>query len=131
MRREVLRSVENNIACNVPLFGDWLAAHGAREILQTLPELQAAEVARLEEERADVEPEEIVDLIQPWGTYKGQILTEDRVRSWLRQFGSKVDQRLAFKLLQAVRFYSTGLIREKLKEAHGIVLRGMRSQVSL
>ena len=131
MRREVLRSVENNIACNVPLFGDWLAAHGAREILQTLPELQAAEVARLEEERADVEPEEIVDLIQPWGTYKGQTLTEDRVRSWLRQFGSKVDQRLAFKLLQAVRFYSTGLIREKLKEAHGIVLRGMRSQVSL
>ena len=130
VRRQVLKVVASGIACNVSLFGDWLAAHGAREILQTLPELQAAEAVRLEEEQADVEPDEIIDLIQPWGAYKGQAITEDRVRSWLRQFGSKVDQRLAFKLLQRVNFYSTGLIREKLRDAHGIVLRGMRSQVS-
>lgn len=130
VRREVLRVAAGDIACNVPLFGDWLAAQGALEILQTLPELEAAEAVRLEEEQADVEPEEIMELVQSWGAYKGQAITEDRVRSWLRQFGSKVDQRLAFTLLQGISFYSPALVREKLKEAHGIVLRGMRSQVS-
>ena len=130
VRREVLRSAAGEIACNVSLFGDWLAASGAREILQTLPELQAAELVRLEEERADVEPEEIVSLIATWGSYKGQALTEDRIRSWLRQFGSKVDQRLAFTLLQGLTFYSNARVREKLREAHGIVLRGMRTQVT-
>ena len=130
VRREVLRLGANGVSCSVPFFGDWLAAHGAREILQTLPELQAAETARLEEEHADVTPEEIVNLLRPWGSYRGREITEDRVRSWLRQFGSNVDQRCAFTLLEHIRFYSTNLIREKLKEAHGIVLRGMRSKVA-
>ena len=130
IRREVLTAHDGSLACKVPLFREWLAVSGTREILQTLPELRAAEEVRLEEEDAVVQPEEIVGLLEGWGTYKGQAITEDRVRSWLRQFGATVNQRLAFTLLQGVKFYSTGLVREKLREAHSIVVRGTRSRVS-
>jgi len=77
------------------------------------------------EEEVYVRSGEIVDLISDWGLYKGRRITEDQVRAWLEQFGDYYSQRLMFRILQGLQFYSNDLMREKMKEAHGIVSRGL------
>ena len=122
-RREVLTDSDAGCVCRVPLFSEWLGAGGAQQILVTFGELTPQDEFRLRQERNEITPQELARVLGRWGSYRGRERTSDDVRSWLNQFGSKFNQRLMFALLQSVRFYSSGLIREKLRDAQGIVDR--------
>jgi len=87
-------------------------------------------IYREEEEKAAVRSNEIVQLIGQWGAYKGRSISAEDVRSWLEQFGRKSDQRLMFRMLQHLRFYSEDEVRNKMKVAHGIVVRGLVERVT-
>src|SRR5260370_7825185 len=79
-----------------------------------------------QEEEAYVRSEEIVEWVRARNiSYKGQTIGEERVRAWLRQFGSNRDQRLMFQVLQNLDFYNGSLIRSKLKDSHIIVRRAL------
>jgi len=124
VNRRILVEKDDSYYCNVRFFQDWLVNAGAQEIMTTFVDLDEVLRRRQMEEETYVRPQEIVELISRWGIYKGQRITEDRVRVWLNQFGDNLNQRLMFKVLEKVDFYTSGRIREKLKEAHGIVTRG-------
>ena len=128
-KRGVLRSSDTGLIVRVPLFAEWLRHSGSKEILETLPERTAAETQWLEEEELRVSPTEIITLVDGWGHYRGKPVTEERVRAWLEQFGSQRRQRLAFKILTGVSFYNQARVREKLREAFGMVRRGLRTSV--
>ena len=128
-RRQVLVRTERGYGCKVKLFEKWLVDKGYNELVTGLATFDLLARRKQEEEKIRVTSEEIVHLIQQWGPYKGKLLTEDRIRAWLNQFGGNKEQRLMFKILQGVRFYSGDIIRSKLKEAHGIVTRGVIHQV--
>jgi hypothetical protein len=81
--------------------------------------------ARQRDREEHVGPEEIAELVQRWGLYRGSEITTEDVRAWLNQFDSIRAQRLMFRVLQAVDFYDSTRIRAKLREAHGVVRRGM------
>ena len=50
--------------------------------------------------------------------------------AWLEQFGKKSDQRLMFRTLQHLHFYSEDEVRNGMKVALGIAVRGLVERVS-
>ncbi len=125
VQRRVLVEDNGLYDCKVPFFKTWLMSVGVRDILTTFSDFDAVLERRRREEEAYVQDEEIVELTDGWGSYQGRKIGSGEVRAWLNQFGDYISQRLMFKILQGIRFYSDGLIRERLKEAHGIVRRGL------
>jgi AAA+ ATPase superfamily predicted ATPase len=123
--RNVLVCDRDTYVCKVKLFESWLTQVGPREIITTFTDLDAILERRKQEELAQIRPDEIQTLVRAWRIYKGSKIGTDDVRGWLAQFGSAVDQRLMLSLLRNLRFYSEDLIRAKLRDAHGIVSRGL------
>lgn len=120
-RRQIFRRQADVYACKVPLFSKWLVEKGYQEIVSSFVDGSALLNFRLQEERERVKDEELTALCSAWGLYLGQEITTELLRVWLNQFKGNGTQRLMFKVLQAVRFYSAIKIREKMREAHDIV----------
>lgn len=129
IQREVLVEKDGQFSCKVPFLGRWLSTVGPRQISTTYTEAEALRIYQEEEEKVAVRSEEIVKLIEGWDAYKGRSISPENVRAWLGQFGRKSDQRLMFRILQCLRFYSEDEVRNKMKIAHGIVIRGLVERV--
>ena len=129
VQRRILVEDSGLYDCKVPFFRAWLESSGVRDILTTFSDLDTILERRQREEEAYVRSEEIVVLLSEWGLYQGRRITEDQARTWLGQFGNYINQRLMFKVLQGLRFYSDDLMRAKTREAHGIVGRGLVRQI--
>ena len=109
----------------VHLFYRWLQSQGITELISKFPDPSLSMRGIQEQELLRPKPAEIVALTERWGTYKGQPITTDKVRAWLEQFGGSRHQRLMFKLLQGVTFYTQTLLRARMKEIHDIVRHGL------
>ena len=119
--RQILVDNDGIYKCKVAFFERWLKDVGMKEIITTSSTDYTLENKKAEEE-ARIRSEEIVNLATKWnGTYLGELITEDKIRAWLNQFGTSKNQRLMFKLLENLRFYSGVAIRSKIQEAHEIV----------
>jgi len=120
-RRQVLINSNDIYSCKVPLFGKWLRDKGINEIITTFTDPDAILKRKKNEEEAYVKPEEILKLVSGWQPYRGQRITEDRVRAWLNQFGENSKQRLMFKILQKINFYQEDAIRYTMPSCQKIV----------
>jgi len=109
----------------VPLFHFWLKEQGVQDVIATFASLNAAIQERTRLEKLKVQSQEIVRLVNNWGTYKGQPVTEDKVRAWLGQFDNVVEQRLMFSVLKNLRFYTNAFVRQKMREIHSTVTKGL------
>lgn len=123
VRRSVLLTENDVYVCKVRFFSRWLQERGITEILTSFSELDALLEERRRHDDAFVRPEEITSVTERWGVYQGRQITEDRVRAWLQQFTDNFSQRLMYKILKGLRFYTQAEVRERLHEAHGIVQR--------
>ena len=121
-KRKILVKVEDEYACKVRLFERWLVDKGVNELGLSLVEEESlcAELKAEEEQR--VKKQEINTLVNGWENYRGKRVTDIAVESWLNQFDTTEEQRVAFSLLKEIRFYSGALIREKLRSAHKSIL---------
>lgn len=128
-RREVLVCRSGEVRARVGLFDSWLARYGVRAITTTFTDPDAILNARRRDREEYVAAEEITELVKTWGLYRGSVITAQDVRAWLNQFDSIRSQRLMFRILQGVRFYDAGRIRARLKDAHGIVRRGLTQRI--
>jgi hypothetical protein len=128
-RRQVLEEKGGVILCKSLFFNEWLKNYGVTEIMTTFADFDLALEERKREVESYVRPEEIIQLIKKWGTYQGRTIQTDEVRGWLNQFGNNRNQRLMFKLLQGIKYYSGDTLRQKMKEAHGIVRRGVVHEI--
>jgi hypothetical protein len=120
-RRQIFKKPTDAYACKVPLFSKWLVEKGYQEIVTSVVDRGALLSFKMQEERERVKDEELTALCSSWGLYLGQEITTELLRTWLNQFKGNNIQRLMFKVLLAVRFYSAIKIREKMREAHDIV----------
>ena len=125
IRRQVLNENNSIYTCKIRFFERWLVDKGFNEIVTTLVDYDALTKQKQEEEQARVTSEEIRQLVGKWGVYKGREITDNLVRMWLNQFEDNKKQRLMFKILQNIKFYTSSNVRAKLKEAHDIVKRGL------
>lgn len=126
LSRDVFIRDNNEIHCKVKLFEKWLIDKGINEIITSSSCTDSILKEKLINEQDYVNSKKIVDLVKTWGTYKGKSISEDAVRNWLNQFGDNANQKLAFNILKAVKFYDSTLIREKLSTAFSIVIRGLK-----
>jgi len=125
-RRRIVVAKDDCYDFKVPLFREWLKEKGVNEIITTFSDLDAFLQRKQREEELRVKSEEIEAAVQHWGLYRGQAIIGDRVRKWLGQFGDSSDQRLMFSILDKLRFYSSDVIRAKMRDAHGIVVRSLK-----
>jgi len=128
--RKILIERSKGYAFKVPFFSYWLKRQGIYDLIATFPDLDAALQDRQAEEVQRIKPDEVLSLTQKWKTYKGQAITEDKVRAWLEQFGGPKEQRCMLKLLEGLRFYGTDVIRVRMAEAHTIVKRDIIWEVA-
>jgi hypothetical protein len=109
----------------VRLFHEWLKTRGVQNVITEFADMDAALQARQQEEELKVKSGEIVALAKKWGPYRGQTISEDKIRAWLDQFATIKEQRAMFSLLAHLRFYSNDFVRHKMAEAHNIAQRGL------
>jgi len=109
----------------VQLFHLWLKGRGLSDIIAQINDLDAALAERKQEEQYRVLPSEIIELPNKWGSYRGRVISEDLIRNWLDQFETVHEQRLMVTLLQNLKYYSDGFLRQKMSEIHSLIKRGL------
>ncbi len=127
-KRKILVREGEELRFMVGLFGRWLVNEGINELALSLVEEDSLRRKLEVEEEQRVKSRELVELVDRWGTYRGKRISEDDVRAWLDQFEEIEHQRLMYELLEKVQFFSSAVIREKLREGHGIVLRELAAR---
>lgn len=128
-RKVLISNEESKYDFKVPLLHYWLKRRGIQDIISTFGDLDAALRKRQKEEENKIKSTDIVQLVNKWVSYKGQTITEDKVRSWIDQFPNLRDQLLMFKILKGVKYYSNTFVRERMKEIDGIVKRSFIQKV--
>ena len=114
----------------VPLFFQWLKDRGVHDIIASFDVLDHYTRTRRNEAKQQITSDELLALTAAWSHYRGQRITDDRVRVWLAQFSGAWEQRLAFTILQKLKFYSNGLVRERLCELDAVVGRKITSRIT-
>ena len=122
-KRMVLVQADGQYSCKVGLFERWLVDQGVSELDLSLVEEEHLRRIKEAEERKRIKIGEISTLVNRWENYRGRQITDGDLKSWLDQFANIDEQRMMFELLKKLRFYSGGLIREKLRNGHGFVRR--------
>jgi hypothetical protein len=124
-RRRVLVCQDQKYATKIALFGKWMRKKGYQHILVTFVDYDAVLAFRKQQEQDRVSDAEIATVVGSWDLYLGRRIGPEQVRSWLAQFRDEAARRLMFTMLSSLRFYSGDKIRQKLREAHGIVGRSV------
>ncbi len=122
-RRGILEDKGGSYEFSLPMFRDWLIEVGINKLIaDTLGDDLAKNLQECED-RSYVSDSEIESMVQTWGLYRGMKIGLHDVRQWIGQVSKLRQQRLLFKLLRNIRFYSEFEIRDKLRLAHSLVLR--------
>lgn len=123
VERGVLVEHNGEYRCRVFMFEQFLRERSAELITTEFTDREERTRQEREENEAYVTSAELLTLTEAWGNFKGNNITPEHVRAWLDQFETNTDKRLMFQLLKAVRFYSEGNVREKLRDAMSFVRR--------
>ncbi|MDQ3691540.1 MAG: hypothetical protein M3406_16215 [Chloroflexota bacterium] len=124
-RRRILNRDGTSHSFHVHFFRDWLIDKGASELLTTFLDWPEVQRLRDEQEQLLVKSAEIVEMVERWGLYRGARISEDRVRAWLDQFDEPRERRLMFQLLAGIEYYGADRIRQRLRDGHQSVRRGL------
>ena len=125
--RGVLVETADRVRLRVPLFERWLLAGGEAAVRASFSE-EALEV-RFAPSVVKPAPRRIVEVSRDL-VYQGKSLAEDRVRTWLDQFGRGENQNLALRLLERLKskgYYSEESIHSRCKTLHGLMLEELAS----
>jgi len=115
--RGVLVENQGEYSCRVFMFEQFLAERSAEMISTEFTDLNDRQKLEQADNEAYVQASEIGRLVQKWGVYGSSQVSDEQVRAWLSQFESNKDQRVMFRLLTSLRFYSEPMVREKLRSA--------------
>lgn len=101
----------------LPLFDEWLVGTGFKLLIADRLSADLEEQRQRAEDAAYVTPQEIQELVERWPPYRGMRITSEQVRSWLNQLERHTEQRILFKLLGKVRFFSLEEVVHKFAHA--------------
>lgn len=126
--RSVLKKELDEWRCSVGLFQRWLAERGHVEIALPVSELEAEARSEAELARQRVSLDEAEALAGRWPSYKGRVTAGTDIQTYLRQFGDERAQRLIFRILERVSFFSEADERKMLRESFDAVVATMRER---
>jgi len=122
VRREVLTDSAGVYTVLLPIFSRWLEDVGITQLAETSLSAELAKAVVDAEAAAAVRSEELAKLVRDWPTYRGRHIGADDVRAWLQQVPSLQHQRLLFKLLKNIHFFTDVFIRERLDTLHRLAV---------
>ena len=120
--RSVFLQDGNRVRLGVPLFERWLLKDGEAAVRSSFSEEDLE--TRLAPRMAGPSPRAVVEVTRDLN-YQGQPLTEDRVRTWLEQFGPAKNQELALCLLKRLKsrgYFDEASMHAMSKTVHGMML---------
>lgn len=123
INRNIMIYEGQNIRIKPKLFENWLTEKGMHSLISSFSDAQALENYQNQEKALYICDSEISNLVQKWDLYKGQGIESAHVRTWLNQFQSNKERKIAFKLLENINFYGERVIREKLTVIHEAIRR--------
>jgi hypothetical protein len=110
VRRDILRERHGQYGFAVPIFRLWLGETGISCLAGDALAEELASGVRAAEKEASVKSEEVSALARRWSTYQGREIGTDDIRAWYEQVDEHRHQRLLFKILQNLRFFSEAQI---------------------
>jgi hypothetical protein len=122
-QRKILYFNGTYYAFYVNFFEEWLLDGGIDKIISSFEEEERLYLNKKQDEELSVKFQEINDVTKHWKMFKGKLVTANDVRNWLDQFEDVYDQRLVFKILQNLKFYTEFEVREKLEVLFKLVRR--------
>lgn len=122
-RRRVFKEERGEYQPTVKLFARWLEEVGFAQLVEGYLGDELEEARRIEEDRAYVTSNEIVEVVETWSLYQGQRLAEERVRAWLDQAGTNLEKRLLFNLLENLRFFTDLQAQEAMIRGFDVIKR--------
>ena len=120
--RGVLLQDGDRVRLRVPLFERWLLRDGEAAVRSSFSEEDLE--TRLAPRLAGPSPRAVVEVTRDL-SYQGQPLSEDRVRTWLEQFGPAKNQELALCLLRRLKskgYFDEASMHAMSKTVHGMML---------
>ena len=120
--RDVLLQDGDRVRLRVPLFERWLLRDGEAAVRSSFSEEDLE--TRLAPRLAGPSPRAVVEVTRDL-SYQGQPLSEDRVRTWLEQFGPAKNQELALCLLRRLKskgYFDEASMHAMSKTVHGMML---------
>ena len=124
-RRGIFQEKDGAYFPVLDLFTSWLRDYGFSSLIVDQLGDELAEAKQRQEDEAFVRSAEITEISEKWGLYRGREINAEKVRAWIEQVESHVDQRLLFKLLENVRFVQDAEIEDMFAQAH----RRLRSEL--
>ncbi|MBB2962553.1 ATP-binding protein [Methylobacterium sp. R2-1] len=124
-RRNILIENAGVFTFRLPVFEDWLREVGVARLAHDVISEEIARSVQAEEDAAFVTSKEITALTENWPTYQGKKVGSEEVRTWIEQVETQRDQRLLFKLLANITFYSEIQVRELLRTAHSVIRKAL------
>ena len=124
-QRAILAEEGGRYSFVLPFFGEWIKQSGVNSLVIDHSSEDLEVSLKQREDEAYVKDSEIIELIQKWPTYRGREISSAAVRSWLEQVESRVEQRLLFKILKAVKLYSRQEVSEMLRTSYRTVQRSL------
>lgn len=117
--RGIAREQDGHLVATSRFFQDWLKDWGPERIRLRDSDSGIFDALELRAEEVRVKTEEIRELRDRWPLYRSERIEIESIRAWLEQFGPDVlNQRLAFKVLQATRFVGNVELRQLLSTVH-------------
>ena len=119
----------DRVQSRIRLFGRWIRGKGQEQIVLSAPELESAGAAIIERQRFRVSIVEAETLSKKWGPYnKGTRINGERILRYLEQFGDPRDQRLIFRVLNAIYFVGYAEESQMLSESYNYLVTQMKKR---
>jgi hypothetical protein len=132
VRRDILSDANHGaLRVKVPFFRRWLEGEGIYKLPPKGISEQIGQELATEEQRLRISSSEVGRLARRWRefTFRGQQVSRDAVETWLEQFDTAIERRLAFRLLERARLIGEAEIFSALRRLHRLVAH--ESQVRL
>ncbi|MFT5835625.1 MAG: putative AAA+ superfamily ATPase [Sulfurimonas sp.] len=114
--RRILIEREEIYEFRINFFKEWLFNYGCDNIIMTLSDEQKIKKRAKEEKEAKISAKEMNDFInEVKPEYSGHKITSDDIREYLIQFGSNIEQRLIFEILNKTTYYDVSNIKSRMK----------------
>lgn len=105
----------------LPMFRSWLMGVGLSRLANDRLSEELAGIDEQLQEEARVTAAEVVDLANSWPPYRGVAIGPERIRRWLEQRGSQIDQRLLFTILKSLKVVSVEENLRRLRTAGQVI----------
>ena len=126
--RNVLVQMGDRLRLRVPLFEKWLLAGGEAAVRSSFSEEDLER--RLTPATIGPSPRDVVEIVHGLD-YQGVQLSEDRVRTWLEQFGPGRNQDLAFRLLMRLKktgYFSDASVYARSRSLHRMIMEAFANE---